>query len=193
MLKDIFFYPLAALFIAIIISAALSFGDYEVLTPNQIRAQGFTVEGKNLAELTASPGTNFQYIAETPNAPAFARLVTTVARDTAPPSPGVFAALNTHYEDAFAQHRLRLTITARTSPQNGLQAFDMAYFTAGSGDSGWQRRQLTSDWANYVFEFTPGPLNDQSELDYFSIWPGDTSEPFTMDVSYMRVEVIEAP
>ena len=56
MLKDIFFYPLAALIIGVMIFGALSFGDYEVLTPEDIRANGFTVEGPDLATLTAAPG-----------------------------------------------------------------------------------------------------------------------------------------
>jgi len=190
MLKDIIFYPLAAILFAFIIGGALSFGDYEYLSPDQIRTEGFTAQGKALADLTASPGTNYEYMAETPNSPAFVRLVTTLARDNALPSPGIFAALNSSYEQAFAEQRLRLTITARANRNNGLQHFDMGYFTAGSGDSGWQRRSLTSDWADYTFEFTPGALNEQSELDYFSIWPGETAEALTMDVRQMRIEVL---
>jgi len=190
MLKDIFFYPLALILTALLIGGAMSLGDYEVLTPEDIRAQGFTVEGSDLAALTAAPGTNYEYMAETPNDPAFARLVSTLARDVAPPSPGIFAALNPNYETAFAQHNLRLTITARSSPKDGLREFDMAYFTAGSGDSGWKRQSLTSDWADYVFEFTPGAVKGEGELDYFSIWPGVTGEPLTMDVKSMRVEVL---
>lgn len=190
MLKDIFFYPLAALIISAMVFGALSLGDYEVLSLEDIRAQGFTVEGQDLASLTASPGTNFEYIAASANQPAYVRLVTTLARDVAPPSPGIFAALNPNYEQAFAQQDLRLTITARSSPTSGLTEFDMGYFTAGAGDSGWKRRRLTSDWTEHVLEFTPGVNTGESELDYFSIWPGVTADPLMMDVSYMRIDVL---
>jgi len=194
MLKDIFFYPLAALIIGAMIYGALSIGDYEVLTPEKIRAQGYTVEGENLTTLTAAPGTNYDYMAQTDNSPAHARLVTTLARDVAPPSQGIFAVLNPDYELAFAGQTLRLTITARSSVQNGLTDFDMSYFTTSSGTTGWQRKVLGPEWADYVLEFKSGPLKDSSkgegDLSYFAMWPGVTAEPLMMDVSRMRVEVI---
>ncbi|MEP1229238.1 MAG: hypothetical protein ABJG88_01040 [Litorimonas sp.] len=191
MLKDVFFYPLAGIIIALIIGGALSLGNHDVLTVNDIRQQGFTVEGPDLAGLTAAPGTNYEYIAATPNDPALARLVTTLARDVAPPSPGIFAALNPNYEAAFSQQTLRLTITARSSAKEGLAEFDMAYFTAGSGDSGWKRQTLTSEWAEYSFDFTTGAVKGEGDLDYFSIWPGITGEPLMMDVKRMRIDVLE--
>ena len=193
MLKDIFFYPLAALIIGAMIFAALSFGDYEVLTPESIRANGFTVEGPDLTTLTAAPGTNYEYIAETDSAPAHARLVTTLARDVAPPSQGIFATLNPDYERAFENQRLRLTITARSSPKNGLVDFDMAYFTTNSGATGWQRKTLGKDWVDYVLEFKSGAVKDEGDISYFAMWPGVTGEPLTMDVSHMRVEVMGGP
>ena len=193
MLKDIFFYPLAALIIGAMIFGALSFGDYEVLTPENIRANGFTVEGPDLATLTAAPGTNYEYIAETVNTPSHARLVTTLARDVAPSSQGIFAVLNSDYESAFENRHLRLTITARSSVHNGLADFDMSYFTTNAGATGWQRKTLTQDWSDYVLDFKFGALKGESDLSYFSIWPGITGEPLTMDVSKMHIEIIGAP
>lgn len=193
MLKDIFFYPLAALIMGALVYGALSFADYEVLTPEIIRAQGFTVEGENLTTLTAAPGTNFEYIAETSNHPAHARLVTTLARDVAPPSQGIFAVLNPDYELAFTKRRLRLTITARSSVKNGLSDFDMSYFTVNSGATGWKRKKLSPQWADYVLEFKSGTVKGDGDLSYFAMWPGVTGEPLTMDVARMHVEVIDKP
>lgn len=190
MLKDIFFYPLATLIIAAMIYVALSLGSNETLTPEDIRVQGFTAEGPDLTTLTAAPGTNFDYVAPRGHARGFARLYTNLARDDAPPSQGIFASLNPNYEEAFAGHRLRLTITARASAQNGLDAFDMSYFTSGSGGTGWRRKTLTPQWEDYVIEFSPRALTEEADLSYFSIWPGVTAEPLAMDVARMRIDVL---
>jgi len=97
------------------------------------------------------------------------------------------------YERAFATQRLRLTITARASAIQGLEYFDMGYFTAGSGDSPWNRKALTSNWTEYVMEFTPKALTANIGLDHFSMWPGETAELLKMDVKEMRVMVLNPP
>lgn len=191
MLKDILFYPLALLIIAAMIFGALSLGSHEALSLDDIRMQGFTVEGPDFETLTAAPGTNFDYIGPRENEGGFARLYTNLAREDAPPSQGIFAALNPIYEEAFAGHRLRLTITARASAQNGLSDFDMSYFTSSSGATGWKRKTLSSQWEDYVLEFSTLPLTSEPDLNYFSIWPGVTAEPLSMDVARMRIEIID--
>ena len=151
------------------------------------------MSGEDLAQLTAQPGTQAVFIAASGTEPAYARLISTVARATIDPKPGIFAPLGPDYEQAFATQRLRLTITARSSAIKGLEAFDMGYFTAGSGDSPWIRKPLTPVWEDYVMDYTPGALTDKRGLDHFSMWPGETAELLTMDVREMRVEVLEPP
>jgi len=102
----------------------------------------------------------------------------------------VFAPLNSDYERAFAGEKLRMTITARQSRSQPLEEFDMGYFTAGAGDSGWFRRALTPDWQDYSFEFTPGLPKATADIDYFGVWPGDSAEELSMDISKMRIEVL---
>jgi len=193
MLKDIFFYPLAIIIMAAMIFGALSLGNYETLSPQDIRAQGFTVQGPDLTTLTAAPGTNYDYVPPSAGKPAYARLYTNLARDVAPPSQGIFASLNPNYEEAFEGYHLRLTITARSSAQNGLDNFEMSYFTSSLGATGWRRKALTAQWDDYVIEFTPRPLKGEPDLNYFSIWPGITSEPLAMDVARMHIDVLETP
>jgi len=85
-----------------------------------------------------------------------------------------------------------MTITARASRVSPLAKFDMGYFSAGSGDSGWKPRILSREWSDYIMEFRPGELNESQGLDHFSIWPGRTAEALSMDVLRMRVEVISS-
>lgn len=194
MLKDRFFYPLATIIAIAMVVFAMSFAVKIDLTDQEIWDNGYVMAGEDLIRLTAQPGTQAEFIAASGGQPAYARLTSTAARASLPSDkPGVFAPLGLDYERAFATRRLKMTITARSSAINGLNHFDMGYFSAGSGDSKWIRKTLTSDWKDYVMEFTPGALTAQIGLDHFSMWPGETAELLRMDVREMRVEVLDPP
>lgn len=193
MLKDKIFYPLAALIVVLMVTVALSFGERIDLTDREIWDKGYTMSGEDLVRLTAQPGTQAVFVAAAGGEPAYARLSSTAARESLPAGPGVFAPLGPQYERAFATYKLRMTITARASRLNPLETFDIGYFSAGSGDSGWKRKTLTPDWSEYVLEFRPGALTVDQGLDHASVWPGDTAELLNVDVREVRVVVINSP
>ena len=193
MLKDRFFYPLAAIIVAAMILAALSFGDSADLSIDEIRASGYRMSGEDLVRLTAQPGTQAIYVAASGGEPAYARLSSTAARDSLPPGPGVFAPLGLIHERAFAAQNIRMTVTARKSRINGLDSFDIGYFSAGSKDSGWKRKKLTPDWKEYVLDFNPGALTERIGLDHASVWPGETAELLNVDIKSIEVVVRNRP
>jgi len=193
MLKDRFFYPLAALVTIAMVIFAMSFRVKVDLTDSEIWENGYVMAGEDLIRLAAQPGTQAEFVAAAGGQPAYARLTSTVARASVAPKPGIFAPLGPEYERAFATRKLRLTIIARSSSIQGLDHFDMGYFTAGSGDSPWKRKKLTEEWAEYVMEYTPGALTEKVGLDHFSMWPGETAELLSMDVREMRVKVLNPP
>jgi len=193
MLKDRYFYPFAALIVAAMVIFAMSFADTPVLSDCEIWTKGYVMSGEDLVRLAAQPGTQADFIAAAGAQPAYARLTSTVSRASVDSKPGIFAPLGENYERAFATRRLRLVITARSSAINGLDAFDMGYFTAGSGDSDWNRKALNPKWSESIMLYKPGALTAQRGLDHFSIWPGETAELLTMDVREMRVEVLDPP
>ena len=193
MLKDRFFYPLALALIAGMIWFALSRATVTKLTDACIWQNGFIAQGEDLVTLTASPGTVYDYIGATPTDPAHVVASTQIPRRNAPASAGIFAALGEDYERAFAGQKIRLTVRARQGRKNPLIEFDMGYFTAGAGDSGWRRRTLTPDWKDYVLDFSPKPPNGDPDLDYFGIWPGEAGEQETMHIAYMKIDVLSKP
>ncbi len=194
MLKDRFFYPLAALIAVAMVIFAMSFADTPDLSDCEIWKNGYLMSGEDFTRLAAQPGTQAEFVAASGGQPAFARLTSTVARASLPTDkPGVFAPLGLDYERAFATRRLKMIITARASTRSGLEQFDMGYFSAGSGDSKWIRKSLTADWQDYTMEFRPGALTTNVGLDHFSIWPGETAELLSMDVRAMRVEILNPP
>ena len=193
MLKDRFFYPLAFAFIAGMIWYALSLSTQTRLTDACIWHNGFIAQGEDLVTLTASPGTVYEYMGATPSAPAHVVAMTQIQRRDTPASAGIFAALGPDYERAFAGQKIRITVRARQGRKNPLTEFDMGYFTAGAGDSNWRRRSLTPDWADYVLDFSPRPPNGDPDLDYIGIWPGEAGEQETMDIEFMKVDVVSKP
>ena len=189
MLKDRFFYPLAALCVAAMVAAALSFGSNTDLTVEEIRKSGYLMAGEDLVRLTAQPGTQAVFVAAAGGEPAYARLTSNAARESLPKGPGVFAPLGLIHERAFAGQDIRMTVTARASRANGLETFDIGYFTAGSRDSGWKRKRLTPEWKDYILDFNPGPLTERVGLAHASVWPGETAELLNVDIKSIRVEV----
>lgn len=190
MLRDLYFYPLAILVIAAIIWAALSYGAQDKLTDEEIIAQGYEIEGEQLLQLTAAPATNYEYVGATSSEPAYVKMWTDIARNNIGGSAGVFAPLNSDYERVFGGKTLRMTITARRSSVKPLAEFDMGYFTASVGDSGWQRRTLSRDWQTYDFIFSPNPPKGDPDIDYFGIWPGEAGSGQMMDVAKMQIDVL---
>ena len=193
MLKDRFFYPLALALIAAMIWFALSRSSVTKLSDACIWQNGFVTQGEDLITLTASPGTTYEYVGATPNDPAYVIAMTQIPRRDAPPSAGVFAALGPDYERALAGQKIRITISARQGRKNPLDQFDMGYFTAGAGDSGWRRRTLGPDWQDYTLDFSPKPPNGDPDLDYMGIWPGDAGEQQAMDIASMKIDVLSKP
>ncbi len=190
MLKDRYFYPLAIAFIAAIIWYALSKADHDVLTTAGILEYGFIVEDEDLITLTASPGTSYKYTGAIASQASYVTVLANIARKDAPASAGVFASLGPEYETAFANQRLIITIRARQGRKKPLTQFDMGYFTADVGDSGWIRKPLTPDWKNYSFEFSPKTPVNNLDVDYLGIWPGEKGDQETMDIEFMKIDVL---
>ena len=192
MLKDRYFYPLAIAFITAIIWYALSKADHDALTTADIWEYGFIVQGEDLVTLTASPGTSYKYknSGEMASKASYVTIFANIARKDAPASAGVFASLGPKYEAAFANQRLMITIRARQGRTKPLTQFDMGYFTADVGDSGWIRKSLTPDWKNYSFEFSPKTPVNNLDVDYLGIWPGEKGDQETMDIEFMKIDVL---
>jgi len=190
MLKDRYFYPLAIALIIGMIYFAMSKADYTVLTKEMILENGFIVEGEDLSTLTASLGTLYSYTGKTSEMSAFVTMKSNIARKDTPASAGIFAPLGPDYEAAFAQKNLKMTVRARQGQKNPLEHFDMGYFTSDVGDSGWIRQALTPNWQDYSIEFTPNVPVNKLEVDYLGVWPGDNGRHETMDVQFIKVDVI---
>jgi len=190
MIRDRYFYPLFLTVVALIVTIAMLPSCRDNLTDKEIKTQGYVVEGKDLALIQASPGTSYVFVGKTTNEPAYITASAHLSRDVAPPSAGVFAPLGSDYERVFAGQALRMTLTARQGEVNPSKDFRMGYFTAGAGDSGWKRFDLSPEFQDYSFNFTPPLPTDDPDLDYFGVWPDEDGQQREIDISRYKIEVL---
>lgn len=188
MLRDLYFYPLAAALIAGMVALALSFGGGEALSDAEIVEQGWTLEGEALRNLIVSPGTDMDYLDEDGG---FVRMRANIAYGAdGRPTPGIYAALGPDVERAFAGRTLRITVRARALPPDGLERFDSAYFPIEAAASPWAVFDLSPDWADYSYTFTPPIVAAPANTDLVSVYPGKRGENRPVDVARLRIEVV---
>ncbi|CAM3716082.1 hypothetical protein [Litorimonas haliclonae] len=191
MIQDRFFYPLLILVIAVIVTVAMLPSCRDNLSEAEIISEGYLMEGDDLALIQASPGTTVDFVGETSAEPAYITAAAHLSRNSAPASAGVFAPLGSDYEQALAGRDLRMTLTARQGGTNPTSSFRMGYFTAGAGDSGWKAFDLTPEFQDYSFTFTPPVPTEAPDLDYFGVWPDEEGEQREMDISRFKIEVLK--
>ncbi len=190
MLRDLYFYPLAMLVIGGMVAFALSLSSYQPRSLSDVKEAGYVLEGEDLTKLITSAGTNSEFVGATNNAPAYVRIWTHIDRDNVGRSAGVFASITEEYQKAFGGESLRLSITARPSGNQPLKKFEYGYFSPGANSTGWQKRDLRPGWQDYVINFDLDFPKSKGDIDYFGIWPGNTGEELSMDVSKFRIEVL---
>ena len=190
-MKDFYFYTLSATFVATSILIAMMHSTEIKVSDECIVENGFIAQGKELKNLTSSPGTSFTFVAASQSSPAYITASSHVPRVNAQASAGIFAVLGPDYERVLGGRALSMTVSARKNRAYALDEFDMGYFTAGAGDSGWKTRKLTNVWRDYVLYFTPTSSQSEPDIDYLGIWPGVRGEKKLMDLRYIKVEVLD--
>ncbi len=67
------------------------------------------------------------------------------------------------FTERLAKNTIKVKCRAKAASSSGATFFEMAYSTSQYGNSGWQRNNLTTTWADYEFEYditTTIPTND---------------------------------
>lgn len=60
---------------------------------------------------------------------------------------------NPDFTERLANNTVKVKVRAKADSSNSATFFEMAYSTSQYGNSGWQRNNLTTDWADYEFEY----------------------------------------
>ena len=180
-MKDRYFYPLAAIIIGAMIAYALSFK----VDNRPSNVDLYERQGVELEEFFPSPGTTV--LINGPTEDGFAVMSAHMSRDLAPPSAGVFVTLGPDYEGNFGGAKIRITVKAKMDPGVASRVMELGYFTAGAGDSEWQRFELTDEYADYSFDYTPNRPSGKGS-DYVGIWPDPSGKGGQINVKAIKVE-----
>lgn len=180
-MKDRYFYPLAMLIIVAMVAYALSFKVDNTPSNEDI----YERKDVQLEELFPSPGTTV--VMGGSEVDRHAILGAHMSRDIAPSSAGVFGTLGPVYEANFGGARIAITVRAKKGEAAPSLKMELGYFTSGVGDSEWQIFELTDEYADYSFEFSPEkPARKGS--DYIGIWPDPSGQGGTISVQSVKVE-----
>lgn len=193
-MPDKLFYPFAILVVAAMIIGAL-FAGGRAQTRNQPVidpiADGYTLEGDALRALVASPGTTVKYAGDIGQSGEYSIAAAHMTHAAAPPSAGVFAELRPVYEAAFAQKPLIITVRARAGRSSPADQFTASYFTASVGDSRPQTFNLSGEFTDYTFTYTPNKPKGDPGTDFIGIWPDVSGQSKTVDIERISVRVAQ--
>jgi hypothetical protein len=88
--------------------------------------------------------------------------------------------------------KVKVTITARTSPTNGSPSFKAMYYRPGSeGGSGWQDFTLTAEFAPYSFEYAVPEAPSSSGVDNIGFWADTEGKGRGLEIAAVAVETVD--
>lgn len=186
-MRDLFFYPLLVLAIAGILMLALLPGRAKPTSMAEL-SQGYILKDAGLEQLTTSPGTLLSFEKSPNGRVAYAVMSANLPRKMATASAGVFGTIGPQHKSFFAGQTLKITVVARQGSVKPVGRFDVGYFTVGAQDSGWQTFDLSPEFREYSFTFTPAKTSGSGN-DYFGIWPDVAGRSQSMDVQSMSVKI----
>ncbi|OLF71745.1 hypothetical protein AWH62_11440 [Maricaulis sp. W15] len=187
-LPDWAFYPISAAAAAGMIAAAMSFGDTNHRTPEEIRAEGITFEGESLAALTVGNGLTVEFLTE--NGIRFARVSAARAPLDGIQSAGAFFTLTTEEIEALQGHRIRLTYTLRAASSNGADEALLNFFTPGRSQQDWERHLLAPEFDTITMDLSPTTC--EWGFGYVGLWPDWRSSQNQADLSRVELTALEA-
>jgi hypothetical protein len=187
-MRDLFFYPLLVLVVIGIVCAAYwpSRG-YDVPSAEDIRSEGYIMVKDTLHLLSAAPGTIVEFNQQ-PN--DYAILSSNLPRDMVPPSAGIFATISPIYAQEFMGKQVRITVRARKGRDNPLDVLQVAYFTVIAGDSAWHNFGLNDGFSDFSFVYEIPSYTTPNQVNYVGIWPGDKGRGQTLEIEYIKVEIV---
>lgn len=187
-MKDRYFYPLAILFVIGMIYGVLTFNNpAKPLSADDIRKQGYTLSGANLAFLTAASGTSFEMATSLEGSQYVVMRAHKTPEET-DPSPGVFGTLIPAYDEAFSGREVKITVRARQGGEHPAQDVFIGYFSSNTV-TGWRRFALSSTYQDYSFNYVfPETLN-KADYGYLGVWPDTEGKNRSVDVESFRIEI----
>lgn len=174
LMKDIVFFVGAAAASALLVGAAFLYDPRDTPTTPMSVGVGprdlVKVEGSNLSRFRAPKRDTITLIRR--EGQRYHLRITSRRNSDLPTSASDVSnlPLATDLEMAFAQRRLKISLIARSAPQNGSPAMRVRYTASADQQSDWQTFLLTPEWQRYSFYFRPPESPNARSLDFLAIW-----------------------
>lgn len=185
------FYPIITLAAAAMLWFALTPGleaeERWLREIEEFEEVGYVVDLERLNELIAAPGVTTYVTGEELSIRAVLRA--SMGPHEGVPSAGVFYTLPPLIARRARGRRLRVTVTARRTPNDGSESFLAAFFMFNGPDSGWQRFTPTDDFGNFEFEWQP-PEEDIDRPALVGIWPSESGDDLGVELRRIRIEIV---
>lgn len=187
-MRDLFFYPICALFVGAVIWYALSFTqEREPIDPSK----GFEVSGENLQYFLVPDQLDFSLTTDSQTGETVAVLTSNVNIKTAPPSAGLCMRLGFELETAFAERELEMIVRARAGDSSPTTKFQMGYFVIGQKGSGWKEFTPDAGYKDYKIKLKKGALKGETRGDFAGIWPDLDGKGRTLNVASIIVKPVK--
>ena len=187
-LPDWAFYPIATATAAGMIAAAMSFGDTDHRTSDEIRAEGSFISGEALAGLTTGGGLTAEFLEE--DGVRFVRVTAARGPLDGMQSAGAFFTMSPEELEAFQGHRLRISFQIRASAAQGADSALLNLFTPDRGQGAWLPVDVTGSFATYELDVQSSACAwPQAFIAIWPDWPGNSN---SIDLQSVSVTALEA-
>lgn len=186
-LPDWAYYPIAALVTIGMVTAALSGRQSTYRSPEEIRAEGISVSGDELAGIVLGNGLSAELLRD--GEESFLRIGAARGPFDGIRSAGAFFRLSPSQTEAVQGHSVRITYTLRQAEENGAEGVRLAFFVPGIGQSAWQRFEVGTDYAPQSIEVTANSCDWTHAL--MGMWPDWEGDATQIDVQSVTLELLE--
>lgn len=156
----------------------------EIVTEQEPDIISHMVSGREVSRWTA-PGSNT--ISEHPQGVLLSSLEEQPS--SAGRTGGAYVELPVDFEEAASGERIRVSVTARSAPENGAESFAVAFSTNEVGNSGWRTFEADSEFQAFSFEYDVNPMRE-GRGDFVGIWADTTGSGRAIIVESVTLEVL---
>ena len=189
-MKDILFYPLAALAAAGLVMLALEpFADRPPTGPvsaGNRNPEDITITGKELHRFLPGPSGVLD-VESNDFGDALLRITRFAEQVYDDPRQGPHLVLAEDVENALASRPIEVIVEARSSGEFGASAFEMDYLARTSEQSGWVSFPLTPEFQSYTLTWFTPPRGDDIGYDYIGVRPVTPDKRRSMEIRSVRL------
>lgn len=191
-MRDIIFYPLAAIFAGACIFIALD--PYAERLPSGPvsgggrNAEDVIVSGRELSRFVAGPEVSLSLdVRSLTQGEAILWIDRQAGGSYDDPRRGPHLVIAEDVEYAMESRPIEVTIEARTAGEFPASQFEANYLATADGESGWVRFDLTDEFQPFTFSFTTPARGSEMGYDYLGIRPLAPDKHREMEIKSVRV------